>query len=218
MKAMIMTLIAMTTAGGLAVATDIFPAIATTDGKTYDHITAQRTDPDGLYIEYTLPGNGMGSAKLKFSRLSADLQKQYGYDADAAKKYEDDAYRATLDFQAWAEKQDAASQKARADAAAREFQLDAIMAQSSQQSPGPAGQAAADLAPYGGGYPYLGGWAYGAYGRRASLNSWTGSTFKGLLPADRLFTPLGYSPTKTQAVPATPRIGRNPGPASQHQQ
>ncbi len=208
MKAMITTLVAMTAACGVAVAADTFPAITTTDGKTYDHITAQRADPDGLYIEYTLSGNGMGSAKVKFSRLSADLQKQYGYDADASKKYEDDAYKAALDFQAWAEKQDAAAQKARADAAARELQEETLMAQMAQRFPVPAQQATMGLEPYGGGYPYGGAWPYGIYGRFAPANSWTGSTFRGLLPQDRLFTPLGFQPTKTQVVSATPRIGK----------
>jgi hypothetical protein len=78
MKAKItsLSLMIMLAAGRLAMATDTFPAITTTDGKTYDHITAQRTDPDGLYIEYAPGGKGMGGAKLKFNRLSADLQKQ----------------------------------------------------------------------------------------------------------------------------------------------
>jgi hypothetical protein len=203
----------MTACYGVALAADNFPAITTTDGKTYAHITDQRTDPDGLYIEYTTPGNGMGSAKIKFNRLSADLQKQYGYDADAAKKYEDGAYKAQMDFQAWADKQDAASQKARDDAAARDLQEETLMAQMPRQYPVAAGQDNAGS----GVYIYSGGWPYGAFGRRAPLNSWTGSTFKGTLPADRLFTPMGYNPTKTQAASATPRTGRNFSAESEHQ-
>ena len=60
--------IALTVAGRVSLAADTFPALSTTDGKTYDHISVQRADPDGLYIEYTLPGNGVGSAKVKFTR------------------------------------------------------------------------------------------------------------------------------------------------------
>ena len=60
--------IALTFACRVSLAADNFPALTTTDGKTYDHISVQRADPDGLYIEYTLPGNGVGSAKVKFTR------------------------------------------------------------------------------------------------------------------------------------------------------
>ena len=34
--------------------------ITTTDGVTYNNITAQRADPDGLYLEYALPGRRRG--------------------------------------------------------------------------------------------------------------------------------------------------------------
>jgi hypothetical protein len=197
---------ALIAASSVAVAANTFPAITTTDGKTYDHITAQRTDPDGLYIEYTLPGNGLGCAKLKFNRLSADLQKEYGYDAEAAKKYEDENYKASLAFQAWADHQEAARQKARADDDARELQEEVMMARLAPRYGVPAAQASSDVSsPYDGGWSYGGYGAYGAYGRRAPLNSWTGSTFRGSVPQDRLFTPLGFSPTKTKVEPAAPR-------------
>ena len=212
MKAKVITLMAMIAAGS-ALAADNFPAITTTDGKTYDHITAERADPDGLYIEFTPAGKGMGVAKLKFSRLSADLQKQFGYDADAAKKYEDDNYKASLAFLTWADQQDALRQKARAEAAARDFQIETILA---QRAP-----IAADQAPSADyGNDTGGGWGYGAtwpYGRPAGPNSWTGSTFRGTVPADRLFTPLGFSPNKTQVSPATPRSGANLGTSSERQ-
>jgi hypothetical protein len=209
MKAKITSLIIMLAAGRLAMATDAFPAITTTDGKTYDHITAQRVDPDGLYIEYAPGGKGLGSAKLKFNRLSGDLQKQYGYDADAAKKYEDETYKATLTFQTWADQQEAARQKAQAEAAAREFQKEMILAQT---TPVPAAPTPVDPGTYGGGLSYYGGgWSYGTVGSLNHLNHFTGTTFQGSVPFDQLYTPLGFSPTKTQVLPAAPRTVQSAG-------
>jgi hypothetical protein len=73
-------------------------SLSTTDGVTYNNITTQRVDPDGLYIEYTLPGGGLGMSKVKFSRLSTDLQKQFGFDAAKAHEYEVQVAKATEDF------------------------------------------------------------------------------------------------------------------------
>jgi hypothetical protein len=211
MKTRIATLLAMTAACRMALAVDMMPTITTMDGKTYDHITAQRVDPDGLYIEYSPAGKGIGCAKLKFSRLSPDLQKQYGYDADAARKYEDGTYKATLAFQSWAEQQDAAGQKARADAAERDLQQETIAV---QPIPVTADQPPMNYAAYGGGW-YYGGTLW--YGRPARRNSWTGAAFQGAVPQDRLVTPLGFSPTRTQFSSATPRAGQNFGAASARQ-
>jgi hypothetical protein len=215
MKAKIASLMVMLAAVRLAIATDAFPTITTTDGKTYDHITAQRADPDGLYIEYAPGGKGIGSAKLKFNRLSANLQKQYGYDADAAKKYEDETYKATLTFQTWADQQEAAHQKALADAAARELQEETILA---QRMPIPAAPTPVDPGTYGDGSSYYdGGWSYGGVGSFNRNNRFTGSTFRGNVPFDQLYTPLGFSPTKTQVLPATPRNSQTIGrPSGQH--
>lgn len=207
MKAAIVSLIAMLAACRVAMAADSFPDITTTDGKTYDHITAQRADPDGLYIEYSVDGNGLGCAKIKFSRLSPDLQKQFGYDADAAKKFEDDTYKATVAFRTWADQQDAARQKAEADAAARDLQEETLFAQLAQRmqaSSAPQGQAAGYAQPYdnGYGYGYGNGWPYGLLAPR---NAWTGLTYRGVIPTDILFPPLGFNPNRTQAISATPR-------------
>jgi hypothetical protein len=205
MKAQIATFLALAAACRLAVASDAFPAITTTDGKTYDHITTQRVDPDGLYIEYAPGGKGMGSAKLRFSRLSVDLQKQYGYDADAAKKYEDETYQATLAFRTWADQQEAARQKARAEAEARELQEAILLA---QQNPAQATTAPMDSGNYGGGMIYYdGGYSYGvggAFNHFNHNNNFTGSTFRGTVPFSQLFTPLGYDPTRTQVQSTTP--------------
>lgn len=182
-------------------------SLQTTDGTTYNHISNLRADPDGLYIEYIIPGGGFGSAKVKFGRLSTDLQKQYGYDSDAAKKFEDDNYKASVAYRAWADQQDAIHQKAMADMAARDFQEEIILAQRPPMLPvvdQPAGDSSGSgyLDSYAGGYPF---------GLLAPRNAWTGSTFRGMVPQDQLFTPLGFNPNKTQAIPATLR---NHGPGA----
>jgi hypothetical protein len=73
-------------------------SLSTSDGVTYNNITAQRADPDGLYIEYTLPGGGLGMSKVKFSRLSPDQQKQFGFDANKARDYEAQVAKANDDY------------------------------------------------------------------------------------------------------------------------
>lgn len=73
-------------------------AISTVDGATYNNVTTKRVDPDGLYIEYGLPGGGVGMSKVKFSRLSPDQQKQFGYNADMAKDFEAKVSKATDDL------------------------------------------------------------------------------------------------------------------------
>jgi hypothetical protein len=207
MKAKIITFLTLALACGIAAAADTGPTtITTTDGRTYDHITDLRVDPDGVYIDYMPGGKGLGSAKIKFTRLSPELQKQYGYDADAAKKYEDDQNKANQSFQAWADKQAAAAQKAREDQAERDHQVEMTLAQRMPIAPPPVMDTGGydNTIPYNGGYYYYGGGGY-PYGRPAPRNAFTGTTFTGNLPADRLFTPIGFSPNKLTVIPATPR-------------
>lgn len=73
-------------------------SLSTTDGATYNNITMQRVDPDGLYIEYTTTGGGIGMSKVKFTRLSSNLQKEYGYDPAKAQQYEAGVAKANDDF------------------------------------------------------------------------------------------------------------------------
>jgi hypothetical protein len=211
MNARIALLVVLIASGQAAIASDSFPAITTTDGKTYDHITAQRADPDGLYIEYAPGGKGLGSAKLKFGRLSNDLQKQYGYDADAARKYEDETYKANVAFQTWVDQQEAARQKARADADARALQEEVLLA---QQIPVPVAPAPADYGNYDGGWYYGGRLPFRTVRR---FNHFTGSTFRGTVPFAQLITPLGFSPTKMQVSPATPPPRQNFSRSSERQ-
>jgi hypothetical protein len=71
--------------------------LSTVDGAIYTGITMQRVDPDGLYIEYTLPGGGIGVSKVKFHRLSRAQKKQFGYDANKASDYEEQVAQANQD-------------------------------------------------------------------------------------------------------------------------
>ncbi len=205
MKAKIATFLTLALACGVAAAANARPTtITTTDGKTYDHITDLRVDPDGLYVDYMPGGKGLGSAKIKFNRLSPELQKQYGYDADAAKKYEDDQLKADQSFQSWAEKQEAAAQKAREEQAERDHQVEMTLAQRMPILPPPA----MDNGTYDNTMPYNGGYYYGGGGFPifpAPAHAFTGTTFTGNLPTAQLFTPLGFSPNKLTVIPATPR-------------
>ncbi len=102
-------------------------SVTTTDGATYNNITAQRVDPDGLYLEYTLPGGGFGMSKVKFTRLSADQQKQFGYDADKARDYETKVAKANEDYRLECLKWDETAKSQRAAQQAREDQQDKIL-------------------------------------------------------------------------------------------
>jgi hypothetical protein len=87
--------------------------LSTTDGTTYHNITIQRADPDGLSIAYTPAGGGLGVAKVKFSQLTADQQKQFDYDPAKAQEFEARCAQATAAVQAQAVQWDAAAQAAR---------------------------------------------------------------------------------------------------------
>jgi len=184
-------------------------SLTTIDGKTYDHISTLRVDPDGVYIEYTVARGGLGSAKVKFARLSTDLQKQYGYDADAARKYEEGTARAELAYQNWAKEQDAARQRAQSERDARELEEETLATQRQvaaaqvAQAAAQSAQGSGDTMPY---YAPNYGYGYGfGIGRAASRHAWTGEMYQGIVPYGTLFTPLGYQPTKPQFTPATPR-------------
>ena len=62
--------------------------LSTTDGISYTGITLKRIEPDGMYIEYTIPGGGIGMSKIKFERLSGAIRSQFGYSETAAHDYE----------------------------------------------------------------------------------------------------------------------------------
>lgn len=140
--------------------------LSTIDGATYNHITAQRVDPDGLYIEYSLPGGGFGMSKVKFSRLSLDQQKQFGYDASKAKDFEAQVAKATDDWRQESVRWDQISKVERVARQMRETEMEKVMndriialAQLKQAQSSPADPSGGD---YGYGYGY--GWSsWGGY-------------------------------------------------------
>lgn len=170
--------------------------LTTTDGATYQGITKLRADPDGLYIEYTLPGNGLGSAKVKFSRLSRGVKKEYGYDRNAALEYEDNARQATLAYQAWAAQRDAVRQEAQADTVAFQVQAATLSTARYAMASAPAGQPLVVCSPSG----YFGGYGYPS-GTPAPGKVRPGSTVRGFMPPDRLVTPSGLQVNRFQTLP-----------------
>lgn len=151
-------------------------SLTTTDGYTYDNVTAQRVDPDGLYIEYTTSEGGMGMSKVKFSRLSEDQQKQYGYSATNAAAYSAAVAKANEDFRQesirW--EQQAAAQRVMRQA--QDLEMERVMtdrmiamAQVKQQQAGTAG---AEMGGYGYGYSgqLIGTPAIGGHNNRGKNN------------------------------------------------
>jgi hypothetical protein len=74
---------------GPAQPTNSLPAkITTTDGVTYNAPKLTRVEPDGLLVEFQPAAGGTGLAKIKFAKLPAALQKQFGYDPGKAAAFE----------------------------------------------------------------------------------------------------------------------------------
>jgi TRAP-type C4-dicarboxylate transport system substrate-binding protein len=160
MKARILILMALGLCASIHAET-----LSTTDGTRYDNITFKRVDPDGLYVEYVLPGNGLGMTKVKFSRLSDDQRKEFGYDATKAKDFEAQTAKANEDWRANALRMESEARVTRAqqDAqAAQELsaQTQRLLAMAQLK------QAEADLARAAGGAGYGGGYdgGWGGFG------------------------------------------------------
>src|SRR6185503_17487361 len=62
--------------------------ITTLEGKTYEKVTLVKVDPDGLLVNFVPIEGGLGSAKLKFRNLAAELRDRFGYDPARASDYE----------------------------------------------------------------------------------------------------------------------------------
>ncbi|HZV34748.1 MAG TPA: hypothetical protein VFB72_09275 [Verrucomicrobiae bacterium] len=124
MKRTIIALIAL----GLCAST-FADSLVTTDGTRYDNITSKRVDPDGLFIEYSLADGGIGMAKVKFTKLSADEQKQYGYDAAKAREYETAVAKANDDWRTNAEKMETEARTLRAQQDADAAQEESVKTQ-----------------------------------------------------------------------------------------
>jgi hypothetical protein len=111
--------------------------IVTRSGRTYQGVVVQRIVPDGLVIGYTktdaglgvtVAAGGIGITKVKFTDLSDDLQRQYGYNPTNAAAFEEnqihaeDQWRTKLiadDEQAKSKRQEQEITDAEADVIAR---------------------------------------------------------------------------------------------------
>jgi hypothetical protein len=149
-------------------------SLSTLDGTTYDNITAKRAEPDGLYIEYTPPGGGVGMSKVKYSRLSPEQQKQYRFDAAKARDYEVKLAKAMEDWRQenarWEEsgKIERLAREAREEQA-EQVTTDRIMAMA-QLKQAEAELARSDSGGAGNGCSYFGGGYWpGAYDNRDAL-------------------------------------------------
>jgi hypothetical protein len=180
-------------------------SISTTDGMTYNNVTAQRVDPDGLYIEYSLPGGGVGMSKVKFSRLSPDLQKQFGYDAAKARDYEAKVAKATEDFRQESIRDEQIASAARQARAEREEK--AIVYHMPPPGQANAEESSPPMAPayYGESYGGYGGYNDGIY---AVPNI-------GRAPAARrdYLSPVRPIPFPQLNTPPQPRFPHAPGTA-----
>jgi hypothetical protein len=62
--------------------------IVAANGKIYQTVRLLRVEPDGLYVEFSPAGGGIGLGKIKFRDLPEALRQQFGYDPDKARDYE----------------------------------------------------------------------------------------------------------------------------------
>ena len=75
--------------------------ITTLSGKTYNHVTVLRGDPDGMLVQYDPDGiGGIGYAKVKFSDLPESWRAQYGYSPEKASEFEQRQAQATVQWRA----------------------------------------------------------------------------------------------------------------------
>jgi hypothetical protein len=100
---------------------ELSTVIATTDGQTYNGVSLIRMEPDGYLVNYEPVKNGMGIAKIKFSRLAAEQQKQAGYDPGKAREFEAQVAKATED---WQQQNQRWEQAARTERQAQQFRED----------------------------------------------------------------------------------------------
>jgi len=112
--------------------------ITTLDGKTYDKVTLEKVDPDGLLVSFAPAEGGSGTAKLKFRNLSPDLRERFGYDPARASDYETAQARGEATWlarsAAWTEQRQAAlAEQANREREIRE-QADARLAAQAEQA------------------------------------------------------------------------------------
>jgi hypothetical protein len=169
MKTVILALIGL----GLCVHASADNSLFTMDGVAYKNITSLRADPNGVLIEYNLPGGGLGISKVKFTRLTPEQQQRFGYDAAKAKDFEAKVAKANEDLRQESVRWDQSAKAYQAAEQARQDQsekdaTDRILAMAQLK------QAEAELtrATEGGGGGGYGGGGYGGGGYGWGGNDW----------------------------------------------
>lgn len=179
-----------------------FAKLTTLDGKTYEQVSVQKVQPDGLLVEFNLPGGGFGTAKLKFRNLPETVRERYSYDPRQAEAFEaaqaEGAKVWAARHEAWAERREAAL----AEQSAREERLREQTRAAEEKARLAAEQARAEQqvqAPQSYTYPYGWGWGIG----------W--NTHHHYKP-HRQPVPPQHVPQPPSQQPLTPTFAPFPGP------
>jgi hypothetical protein len=93
--------------------------ITTRAGIVYKNTKIARIDPSGLTISYSMAGGGLGITKITFDQLPPDLQKECGYDPQAAAEFQAGEKQAAAQ---WAAKMTADEKEGKIKIAEREKQ------------------------------------------------------------------------------------------------
>lgn len=93
--------------------------ITTRAGIVYKDTKIEKVDPSGLTVSYSMAGGGLGITKITFAQLPHDLQMEYGYDPQAAAKFQSGEKQAAAQ---WAAKMAADEQEGKIIKAEREKQ------------------------------------------------------------------------------------------------
>jgi hypothetical protein len=140
-----------------------FASINTLDGKTYEGVTVQKIQPDGLLVEFNTPGGGFGTAKIKFRNLPPSVRDQYGFDAHQAEAFEKSQAEGERVWyarnEAWAERNQAAAaaQRAREERLTDQARAEQAARQAADQARAEQQAETTQAYPYGVGW-WSGGW------------------------------------------------------------
>jgi len=93
--------------------------ITTRAGIVYKNIKIERVDPSGLTVSFSMAAGGLGITKITFDQLPPDLQMKYGYDSQAAAKFQSGEKQAAAQ---WAAKMTADEKEGKIIIAEREKQ------------------------------------------------------------------------------------------------
>jgi hypothetical protein len=116
-----------------------FSSLKALEGATFNNVSVQRVEPDGLQVSFVPEGGGLGFAKLKFRSLSESLRQEYGYDAVSGDEFESNQARGQASWQAENLHWEAQKQQAQTEQREQERNLRAQAEQfaAEQETPSP---------------------------------------------------------------------------------